>query len=79
MQINRAFGDPRPACDVFEPRCRKASRGKFIKGSGQDRFSARSALLRAAGITPSRQPMARRRLGPMLDRRPSTMLLSDHL
>src|SRR5262249_54896049 len=79
MQIDRAFGDPRPACDVFQPRRRKASRGKFIKGNRQDRFSARSGLLRAAGITPPRQNMVHRRLEPMLHVRPSTMLPSDHL
>ena len=48
MQIDCAFGDRGPACDVFEPRRRKASRGKFIKGGRQDRFSARSGLLRSA-------------------------------
>jgi hypothetical protein len=48
MQIDCAFGDRGPACDIFEPRRRKASRGKFIKGGRQDRFSARSGLLRSA-------------------------------
>ena len=61
MQIDRAFGDPRPVCDILEPRRRKASRGKFIKGGPQDRFPARGALLRAAAIAPP----PRRRLGPM--------------
>jgi hypothetical protein len=72
MQIDRAFSDPPSACDILEPRRRKASRGKFIQGGRQDRFSAGSCLLRAAG-------MPHRRLGPMLDGRPRTLPLSDHL
>src|SRR5262249_61387526 len=55
MQIDRSFGDSRPACDVFKPRRRKASRGKFIKGAREDRFPASSALLVPTGITPPRQ------------------------